>query len=267
MATNAPATPASAACAASSAVLTRLPLWHSARPVPASVVAERRLRVLPGGGAGRGVAGVPDREVPAQAAQRRLVEDLADQPEVLVDDDARRRRTPRSRPPPDRGAGGRTDRSRSASRPPPPAPRHRRRHRRPEVRDSGDRGRASAVHHREAPAETTGADDGPGCRWGEGGHCSIVIGGAVRRSWAMLEVAGEEKPHAQRPTRPQRLPRAGPADAARAVRRHARRRRGAVGGGDALRARVPRARAPEEQRENLTFALARAPSRRSRTSP
>ena len=38
MATNAPATPASAAFAASSAVLTRLPLWHSARPVPASVV-------------------------------------------------------------------------------------------------------------------------------------------------------------------------------------------------------------------------------------
>ena len=77
----------------------------------------------------------PDRDVAAQAAQGRLVEDLADQPEVLVDDDARRRRTPRSRPPPDRGAGGRTDRSRSASRPPPPAPRHRRRHRRPEVRE------------------------------------------------------------------------------------------------------------------------------------
>jgi hypothetical protein len=33
-----PATPASAAWTASSAVLTRLPLWHSARPVPASVV-------------------------------------------------------------------------------------------------------------------------------------------------------------------------------------------------------------------------------------
>ena len=48
--------------------------------------AERRLGVLPGRGAGRGVAGVADREVAAQAAQGRLVEDLADQPEVLVDD-------------------------------------------------------------------------------------------------------------------------------------------------------------------------------------
>ena len=38
VATKAPATPASAALEASSAVFTRLPLWHSARPVPASVV-------------------------------------------------------------------------------------------------------------------------------------------------------------------------------------------------------------------------------------
>ena len=38
VATKTPATPASAALTASSAVLTRLPLWHSARPVPASVV-------------------------------------------------------------------------------------------------------------------------------------------------------------------------------------------------------------------------------------
>jgi hypothetical protein len=33
-----PGTPASAALVASSAVLTRFPLWHSARPVPAAVV-------------------------------------------------------------------------------------------------------------------------------------------------------------------------------------------------------------------------------------
>jgi hypothetical protein len=33
-----PLTPASAAMTASSAVLTRLPLWHSASPVPACVV-------------------------------------------------------------------------------------------------------------------------------------------------------------------------------------------------------------------------------------
>ncbi len=38
MALKTPVTPASAAFTASSAVLTRLPLWHSARPVPASVV-------------------------------------------------------------------------------------------------------------------------------------------------------------------------------------------------------------------------------------
>ena len=36
----------------------------------------------------------------------------------------------------------------------------------------------------------------------------------------------------------------------------AQRRRGALGGGDALRARVPRAQRRSEQRENLTFALA-----------
>jgi hypothetical protein len=45
--------------------------------------AERRLGVLPGRGARRRVAGVADREVPAQRRQRLLVEDLADQPEVL----------------------------------------------------------------------------------------------------------------------------------------------------------------------------------------
>ena len=123
--------------------------------------AERRLRVLPRRGAGRGVAGVADGEMTAQAAEGRFVEDLADQPEVLVDDDRGCRRTPRSRPPPVPGAGGRTGRNRSASRPPPPAPRHRRRHRRPEVRDSGDRGRASAVRHREAPPDSTGRSAAP----------------------------------------------------------------------------------------------------------
>ena len=50
---------------------------------------EGRLGVLPGGGAGGRVPRVADGEVAAQAAQRRLVEDLADQPEVLVDHDRR----------------------------------------------------------------------------------------------------------------------------------------------------------------------------------
>ena len=49
--------------------------------------AERGLGVLPRRGAGRGVPGVADGEVAAQAAERRFVEDLADQPEVLVDHD------------------------------------------------------------------------------------------------------------------------------------------------------------------------------------
>ena len=49
---------------------------------------ERRLRVLPDRGAGGGVAGVPDREVrAAEGLERRLVEDLRDQPHVLVDHD------------------------------------------------------------------------------------------------------------------------------------------------------------------------------------
>src|SRR6185312_3992752 len=47
------------------------------------------LRVLPGGRARRGVAAVPDRDVAAQAVERRLVEDLGDQAEVLVDDERR----------------------------------------------------------------------------------------------------------------------------------------------------------------------------------
>ena len=48
---------------------------------------EHRLRVVPRGGAGRRVPRVPDREVAVQRRQRRLVEDLADQPEILVDED------------------------------------------------------------------------------------------------------------------------------------------------------------------------------------
>ena len=46
-------------------------------------VAEHRLGVLPGGGAGGGVAAVPDRDVALHGGQRLLVEDLADQPEIL----------------------------------------------------------------------------------------------------------------------------------------------------------------------------------------
>ena len=48
---------------------------------------ERRLGVLPGAGAGRGVARVPDRDVALERVERRLVEDLRDQAHVLVDQD------------------------------------------------------------------------------------------------------------------------------------------------------------------------------------
>ena len=50
--------------------------------------AERGLGVLPGGGPGGGVAAVADGDVALQRAQHLLVEDLADQAEVLVDDGA-----------------------------------------------------------------------------------------------------------------------------------------------------------------------------------
>ena len=50
--------------------------------------AERRLRVLPGDRPGGGVAAVADGEVAAQRRQRLLVEDLADQAEVLEHDHA-----------------------------------------------------------------------------------------------------------------------------------------------------------------------------------
>ena len=49
--------------------------------------AERRLRVLPGAGAGGRVARVADREVALERVERGLVEDLRDQPHVLVDQD------------------------------------------------------------------------------------------------------------------------------------------------------------------------------------
>ncbi len=49
--------------------------------------AERRLGVLPGAGAGGGVARVADREVALERLQRRVVEDLRDQAHVLVDQD------------------------------------------------------------------------------------------------------------------------------------------------------------------------------------
>jgi len=49
--------------------------------------AEGGLGVLPGARAGRGVAAVADREVAFQRLEDRLVEDLCDQAELLVDDD------------------------------------------------------------------------------------------------------------------------------------------------------------------------------------
>ena len=53
----------------------------------AAGAAERRLGVLPRGAAGRRVARVADRDVAAQRAERRLVEDLRDEAHVLVDED------------------------------------------------------------------------------------------------------------------------------------------------------------------------------------
>ncbi len=50
-------------------------------------VAEGGLGVLPRAAAGRGVAGVADGQVPDHARQRRLVEDLRDQAQLLVDHD------------------------------------------------------------------------------------------------------------------------------------------------------------------------------------
>ena len=78
-----PISPASRARAASSAVLTRFPLWPERHPGARGGVAEHRLGVLPGGGAGGGVAAVPDGDVALHGGQRLLVEHLADQAEIL----------------------------------------------------------------------------------------------------------------------------------------------------------------------------------------
>ena len=51
--------------------------------------AEAGLGVLPRGGAGRGVTGVPDRDVALQGVERGLVEDLRHQAEVLEHDERR----------------------------------------------------------------------------------------------------------------------------------------------------------------------------------
>jgi len=50
---------------------------------------ERGLGVVPGAGAGGGVARVPDGEVPLEGVERALVEHLGDQAHVLVDEDLR----------------------------------------------------------------------------------------------------------------------------------------------------------------------------------
>ena len=57
------------------------------RERPHAVVLEDGLGVVPGRGPGGRVAGVADGEVPLEGRQRGLVEDLGDQPEVLVDQD------------------------------------------------------------------------------------------------------------------------------------------------------------------------------------
>src|ERR671910_699745 len=57
-------------------------------PAPGGVGLKRRLGVLPAGAAGGRVAGVADRQVPLEGGQRRLVEKLADQAHLLVDEDA-----------------------------------------------------------------------------------------------------------------------------------------------------------------------------------
>ena len=48
---------------------------------------ERRLGVVPDAGAGRGVAGVPDRDLALERLERGLVEHLGDESHVLVDED------------------------------------------------------------------------------------------------------------------------------------------------------------------------------------
>ena len=82
----------------SAAAQARQPLGHLSGVGQVAVVAERdaaavvlavgRLRVLPRAGAGGGVAGVADGDVAGEAAEGDLVEDLRDEAELLVDDDA-----------------------------------------------------------------------------------------------------------------------------------------------------------------------------------
>ena len=267
MATNAPATPASAALRGQLGGVDQVAVVAQRQAGAGLGGAERRLGVLPGGGAGRGVPGVADREVAAQAAQGRLVEDLADQPEVLVDDDG--------------GAVGHRDPGRLLTavlegvqaeigqlRDLLP--------RRPDTEDatgvlrSGILGievvrqpSITARHLPSVPARTTI----PGAGGVNGGHCANVVGGAVRRVRAPCWTSAERRARcpATDPTRASssRWPsgccancsatRSGDeepwAEATRSARESRRaQRRGA--------AREPHVRARR-----------RAPSRRSRTSP
>ncbi len=79
-------------------------------------VLDQRLRVRPLRRAGRRVARVADRELPVQAAQLLLVEDLGDEAHVAEHRQPARGPRPRSRPTPDRGAGARAGRSARAAR-------------------------------------------------------------------------------------------------------------------------------------------------------
>ena len=247
VAANAPATPASAAFAGQLGGVHQVAVVAQRQAGAGLGGAERRLGVLPRGGAGRGVAGVADGEVAAQAAQRRLVEDLADQPEVLVDDDG--------------GAVGHRDAGRLLTAvlegvqaeigqlrdlfP-----------RRPDPEDATGvlrsgilgievvRQPSITARHAEVPARTTIRAGGVKVATRRSRR------GAVRPSWPCW--TRERRTDAQRPP--------DPSDSSPAQRMlrdcsASTRRRGALGGGDALRARVPRAQRGGA-RENLTFALA-----------
>ena len=76
----------SATSSRSTKVFTRLPLCARAT-VPEAGRTESGLGVLPGGAAGRGVATVTHRDLAVHRPQRRLVEHLGDQPDILVDQD------------------------------------------------------------------------------------------------------------------------------------------------------------------------------------
>ena len=114
-------TPRASSSSCSSTALIRLPLCASASSRRGAVGALRALDglgVLPGVGAGRGVADVADRELAGERAQVVLAEHLADEPELAARDDV-----PAAvgrgdaRPTPDRGAEARTARSRTAATP------------------------------------------------------------------------------------------------------------------------------------------------------